>query len=241
MISLISSCPEEGKLFLRQLKKRSVKGGKFLYRGRIHGENVVYIISGMGKANAAHAATILLEKFSPRALILFGVGGAYPSSGLRVGDIAVAEKELYGDEGVMTRDGFQGTEFIGIPLTAKSGKKYFNEFLLDKELAGKALGALASIDQPPAGNIAVATGRFVTVSTCTGTRRRALYLNKRFGGICENMEGASVAHICTLYGVRMGEIRGISNIVEGRDRAKWDMRLAAENCQKIVMEVLKGL
>lgn len=241
MIALISSVPEEGKLFTRQLKKKSIVAGKLLHRGRIHEKNVVYIISGMGKANAAHAATILLERFSPDALVLFGVGGAYPSSGLNVGDIAVAEKELYGDEGVMTGDGFQGTEFIGIPLAAKGGRKYFNEFPLDKELVGKALESLEFVSQPSAGSIAAGSGRFVTVSTCTGTRKRALELQKRFGGICENMEGAATAHICTLYGVRMAEIRGISNIVGVRDRATWDIRLAAEHCQKVVMEVLKGL
>jgi futalosine hydrolase len=241
MIALMSSVPEEGKLLIRQLKKKSVVAGKPLYRGRIRGEDVAYIISGMGKANAAHAATILIEQFSPRALILFGVGGAYPSSGLRTGDIAVAEEELYGDEGVATRDGFQGTEFMGIPLLRKGGRKYFNEFLLDKELVGKALGSLASVVQPSAGSIAAGSGRFVTVSTCTGTRKRALELQKRFGGICENMEGAAVAHICTLYGTPMAEIRGISNIVEDRDRNKWDIRQAAENCQRVVMEVVKKL
>jgi len=241
MIALISSVPEEGKLFTRQLKKKSIVAGKHLYKGRIHGGNVVYMVSGMGKTNAVHGATILLEKFSPSMLILFGVGGAYPSSGLRVGDIAVAEKELYGDEGVMTGDGFLGIEFIGIPLAVKGGKKYFNEFPLDKELAGKALGSLMSVTQPSAGSIAAGSGRFVTVSTCTGTRKRALELQKRFGSICENMEGAAVAHICTLYGTPMIEIRGISNIVGDRNSAKWDIRLAAENCQEVVMEVLKNL
>ena len=238
MISLISSSTEEGKLVMGQLKKKSVEGGKLLYSGNIHGKNVVYIISGMGKVNAAHAATILFEKFSPRVLILFGVGGAYPSSGLRVGDIAVAEKELYGDEGVITLEGFQGTHYMGIPLAETGRKKYFNEFVLDKELTGKAL---ESLGQPYAGSIAARSGKFITVSTCTGTRRRARELQRRFGGICENMEGAAAAHICALYGVRMGEIRGISNIVEDRDRTKWDIKLAAENCQKVVMNVLRAL
>lgn len=241
LIALISSVPEEGKLLHKQLKERTVVAGKAVYKGRMHGENVVYMVSGMGKTNAAHAATILIEKFSPRLLILFGVGGAYPSSGLRVGDIAVAEKEVYGDEGVMTGDGFQGTEFIGIPLAAKGRREYFNEFPLDSELVGKALGSLSSVVRPSAGSIAAGSGRFVTVSTCTGTRKRALELQKRFGAVCENMEGAAAAHICTLYGAPMTEIRGISNIVGDRDRRKWDIRLAAENCQQVVMEVLKNL
>jgi len=241
MIALISSVPEEGKLLIGRLKKKSVMAGKPLYGGRIQGKEVVYMISGMGKTNAAHAATFLIEKFSPETLILFGIGGAYPSSGLGVGDIAVAEKEVYGDEGVMNGDGFQGTQLIGIPLLKLGRRKYFNEFPLDKGLAGKALGYLAYVAQPSAGSIAAGLGRFVTVSTCTGTRKRAMELQKRFGAVCENMEGAAAAHICTLYGTPMVEIRGISNIAGDRDRSKWDIRLAAENCQRVVLELLKSL
>jgi nucleoside phosphorylase len=41
-----------------------------------------------------HAAT-LHRKFSPSAVINFGIGGAYPS-GAEIGDIAIADKEIYG-------------------------------------------------------------------------------------------------------------------------------------------------
>ncbi|MCG2813516.1 MAG: hypothetical protein L6245_02435, partial [Thermodesulfovibrionales bacterium] len=82
------------------------------------------------------------------------------------------------------------------------------------------------------------SGTFVTVSTATGTGRRAREIEKRFDAICENMEGAAVAHVCAMYGIPMLEIRGISNIVEDRDRSKWDVKTAAENCQKTVLTFL---
>jgi futalosine hydrolase len=239
MIGLISSVPEEGKLIMGCLKKRTEIAGKPLYRGAIGDTGVVYIISGMGKTNASHAATILLERFSPDSVILFGVGGAYPSSGLKLGDVAVAEKEFYGDEGVLTHDGFQGTEIIGIPLLKKGSKKYFNEFRLNKKLVKRAMDVIEqmTLAHPPKGGVKVKSGAFVTLSTCTGTRTRALELKKRFGAICENMEGAAVAHICASYGTPMIEIRGISNIVEDRVRDRWNMPRAAENCQRAVLEV----
>ena len=98
-----------------------------------------------------------------------------------------------------------------------------------------------------ASRITIKTGTFVTVSTVTGTDKRARELEKRFsassasggGAICENMEGAAVAHVCAMYGIPMLEIRGISNIVEDRDRSKWDIKTAAENCQKAVFVLLK--
>jgi futalosine hydrolase len=239
MIALISSVPEEGKLLIRQLKKTPVVAGKPLYGGRIQGGEVIYMISGIGKVNAAHAATVLIETFSPGMIVLFGVGGAYPSSRLKVGDVVAAEKEVYGDEGVQGKKGFQGIDAIGIPLAKRGRKNFFNEFPLDARLVGAAKNGIGlathqSVTDVPAGT-------FVTVSACTGTKRRANELETRFKGICENMEGASVAHICTLYGVPLVEVRGISNIVEDRNRGKWNIRLAAENCQKAVIELLKCL
>jgi futalosine hydrolase len=241
MIALMSAVPEEGYSIIKQLKKKSVMGAKPVHQGVLHGKKAVYIISGMGKTNAAHAATILMERFSPRILIVLGVGGAYPSAGLSVGDIVVAEKEVYGDEGVLLKDDFHGTEFMGIPLLKKGRKKYFNEFRLDTMLVKKVLEAPLGIRHHASRVAKVRAGTFVTVSTCTGTGKKALELERRFGALCENMEGASVAHVCAMYDTPVIEIRGISNIVSDRDKDKWDIRLAAANCQEAVMELLKNL
>ena len=241
MTGLISSVPDEGKLLIEQLKRKSFAGGKTVYRGSINDGEVVYIISGMGKTNAAHAATVLIEKYSPDLVILFGVGGAYPSAGLKVGDIAIAGEEIYGDEGVLDREGFHGTEFTGIPLLKKGRKRYFNKFPLDKTLAARAVEASGLVTRYSSPVTVVKSGAFVTVSTCTGTRKRALQIRKHSNAICENMEGASVAHICAMYGKPLIEIRGVSNIVEDRDRSKWNIRLAAENCQGALTELLKTI
>jgi len=241
MIALLSSVREEGKLLTSELGKKSVIAGKPLYKGRIGDRQVVYMISGMGKTNAAHAATILIEKFSPDLVILFGAGGAYPSTGLKVGDIVVAGEEIYGDEGVLDKNGFHGTEYIGIPLLKKKARRYFNRFLLERELAAKALKSSNRVTCHLSRVTAVKTGAFVTVSTCTGTGKRARELEKRFGAICENMEGAAVAHICTLYGTPMIEIRGISNIAGQRDKSQWNIKLAGENCREVLMELLRSL
>lgn len=241
MIALISSVPEEGNLLFKQPKKESFIAGKPVCQGILHDKDVIYTISGMGKTNAAHAATILLETFSPKILVVLGIGGAYPSAALALGDIVVAEKEVYGDEGVMLKDDFHGTEFMGFPLLKKGRKKYFNEFLLHKMLVKKAFEAAQRTRHQASRIPKVRTGTFVTVSTCTGTGKRALELEKRFGALCENMEGAAVAHVCAMYGTPMIEIRGISNIVGDRDKDKWNVRLAATNCQETVKELLKNL
>jgi len=235
--------PLEGRVILRHLgkTKRRVSYGLVLYKGKIDSKSIVYITSGIGKTNASHGATTLIEKFSPSIIINFGVGGAYPSSCLKTGDIAVAEKEIYGDEGVLFKDGFEGVKTIGIPFLKKGRKKYFNEFPLDKRLREKALECSTLVTRYSSPGIKIKSGPFLTLSTSTGTLKRAVALERRFHAICENMEGAAVAHICTHYGIPLVEIRGISNAVGNRDTKKWNVKLAAENCQEVVIELLRRL
>lgn len=241
-IGLISAVRAEGLFFINKLRHFPQKPDNQypFYRGRFCGKDIVYSISGIGKTNAARTATLMVQNHSLQLVINFGIGGAYPSSHLGIGDIVVAEKEVYGDEGVLERDGFHGTEHLGIPLVKKGRKKYFNAFPLDKKYIRKTLHVSGPAQHSVPG-INLRTGTFVTVSACTGTRKRATELQNMFGAICENMEGAAVAHICTVYDVPMIEIRGISNIVDTRDTKKWNIRRASENCQRFIFRFLESL
>lgn len=227
-IGLISAVPFEAASFIEKLKGKPLQGKHVT--GRLGRNPVVYVASGIGVANAAHAATLLVERFSPRLIINFGIGGAYPSSGLKQGDIAVAEKEVYADAGLLLKEGFYGMEAIGIPLFTRGKRRYFNEFPMDKGLLRAALKITGA-----------SSGVFLTVSASTGTLKRALELKRRYNGLCENMEGASVAHISALYGVPMLELRGISNMVGDRETRGWDKDTASKRCQAAVLEVLGRL
>jgi futalosine hydrolase len=78
---------------------------------------------------------------------------------------------------------------------------------------------------------------FITVNTCTGDESAARDLVKRTGGAVESMEGAAIAHVARLYGIPMGEVRGISNPVGNRDRATWRVREAAVAAQEELLRV----
>ncbi|RPI38050.1 MAG: futalosine hydrolase [Nitrospiraceae bacterium] len=234
-IGIMASVISEGTLFSSTFKAagKSLPRHPVCYSGTIAGNRVIFGISGMGKTNAAHAVTVLIERFSPSCIVNFGIGGAYPSSGLKVGDIAVAAKEIYADEGVLLKDGLHSLKVTGIPLLKIRGRSYFNEFPVDRRLSRQALKASGSVAH-------CRSGVFLTVSACTGTGKRAQELVEKFNPLCENMEGAAVAHICRLYGIPFVEIRGISNTVEDRDKGKWDVALASENCQKAVIQFLES-
>ncbi len=233
-IGLIVAVPLEGNRIVRRLRGRPLKssGSLIWHIGRLGGAEIAFVVSGVGKTNAAHAATVLIQNYSPSLVVNFGIGGAYPSSELEPGDIAVASREVYADEGVLLKSGFQTLQYIDMPILNIGRRRYFNEFPLDTGLVEQMM------DAATAAGFRAREGTFATVSTCTGTRERAEEISKRFGAICENMEGAAVAHSCLIYGIPFVEVRGVSNIAEERDTSKWEIREASASCQKTVIEFI---
>jgi futalosine hydrolase len=182
----------------------------------------------MGKTNAAQALTAVLEHFSIRGVIGFGVAGAYRGSGLDVGRIALASAQHYGDEGVDTPHGWMSCAGIGIPLLENADARLFNEFPVDT--AGLAVAAEVLTDS--------IAGPFVTVSTCSGTTARGAELADRYGAICETMEGAAYSHVAAHYGVPYLEVRGVSNLVEDRDLTRWRLEPAAAASAEAVTAII---
>lgn len=203
---------------------------KFFYQGEIHSNiPVIACVCGVGKVNAAYGATIMLEKFKVDKVYTIGIGGAYPSSGLRIEDIVIAEKEIYGDEGLALKNSFHTLEEIQLPLIECNSVKYYNEF---KMYIPQELKSFKK------------KGNFVTLSSCTGSLTKAYVLEQKFNALCENMEGAAIAHICTLYGKPNVEIRGISNIINERTSeplSRQDLIRASHKVQEFFIEFCRNL
>ena len=234
-ILITASVENELSLLIRALNASPVGdySPRPVWKGASPSGAVYLALTGIGKVNAATVSTLLLEKLRPRLLVSTGCGGAYLGSGLAVGGLAVATAEIYGDEGVLTVDGWHNLEIIGIPSVERKGNRYSNEFPLSMQAAEKVFHFAKSLELP------VRRGKFVTVSTCSGTSSRGNELFSRFGGICENMEGAATAHVALLYDTPFLEVRGISNMVEDRDISKWDIPRSVEMVQRFLLRSLE--
>ena len=235
MIALLSSMSFESDLLHSVLKKvrKTEVAGKKVHRGILSELDVLLLNTGIGKVNAAFAATAAVENYPIVKIINMGVGGAYQGAGMGVGDVAVASKEIFGDEGVITSNGWRDMSEIGIPVLQKGRRKYFNEFplpTLPKDFFNAQEHIVSGIK----------TGPFVTVGSASGTLKRAKDLEKKFNGICENMEGAAISQVCAIYGIPMIEVRGISNMVGIRDKRRWKLKEASDNCQKVVLNLLES-
>ena len=169
------------------------------------------LVTGVGPVNAAIALTRRMARGDVDQVVCCGVGGAYPGSGLAVGDVVCARTEQFGDLGAETPDGFLD--------------------LVDLEFADGAERRFALDLFPVARRV-----HFVTCSTCTGTDARAARIAQRTGGAVESMEGAAVVQVARTFGVPVGEVRGISNTVGNRDRASWRLAEAAAAAQEALVQ-----
>ena len=190
-----------------------------LLRERLAGRrDVKVVVTGVGPVNAAHATTLAIVEEKPDAIIVCGVGGAYPTSGLKVGDVVSASVEIYGDLGAQSPSGFLDMKALGFPVIV-TPTVLFNELPMQIFPTPRCV-------------------RFVTVSTCTGTESVAHQIASRTNGAVENMEGAAVAHVAHLHGIPVGEVRGISNLVTNRDVKSWKMKEAAVAAQEALISWL---
>ena len=213
---------------------RQTAGGIPVWEVDAGGGSVILAVTGMGKINAAAATAVLIERHAPSLVINTGCAGAFPESCLVVGDLALAMAEVCADEGALTPAGWLSLEGIGIPAVERKGKRYFNEFPLSLAVAERAVHLATSLGIP------LTRGKFLTVSTCSGTGERGRELYGRYGALCENMEGAAVAQVALRYGIDCLEVRGISNLVEDRDPSRWDIPLAVERAQRFLLKFISA-
>ena len=206
--------------------KTEQHAGKTVIVGNLCGWRCTLLHTGIGSVNAAHALTCQLEGQLPDLVIQFGIGGAYVPTGLPIQSVVLATEEIYGDVGVVTPNGWKPADEIGIPLV-HGDPPHFNRFPLDSRLVATAAEICGA-----------QCGPFVTVSQCSGVQAVGDALHARFNALCESMEGAAAAHICTLYNVPFLEVRGISNLVEDRDPTRWDIPGAADAAQSAVIKII---
>ena len=240
-LALMAALPSEGELLLSTLQDKQIilKGDFEIHTGKIAGNQVHLAFSGLGKINAAAAAATILESFPVSRLWMWGSAGAYPRTDVELNELALASEEILGDEGVATLSSWQPLDVIGIPLAQTAEGPIFNRIPVDR-LELERARRLLSEWQPDSAAAQIHEGTFVTVSGVSGSLAQARLLGDRFGALCENMEGAAVAHVCLRYQVVFLELRGLSNWAGDRNKKKWKLARALDNCQKAVLYLLEN-
>ena len=185
-------------------------------------------VLGIGKTSAAmHLAMALRTMESARAVLLFGIAGAFPTrhrttaAVVRPGSLCVVGSDRFGDEGTETPTGFQDLNSL------KLGD--CGPFPANPRMAQQAAAALGA-----------PIVRGVTTSTCSGTEASSQRLARRSGADIETMEGAAVGFVCRQLEVPLLHIRAISNWTGDRDRGEWNLGVSVAIAQRALRRLVQG-
>lgn len=183
---------------------------------------------GVGKvASAVRLQQLLARRDEIGAVVLFGIVGAFPDrhretpSSLGIGDVVVVREDRFGDEGVVTPDGFLD---LGAMRLGDVGPFAADRRLLD--------AAVARLGVPPV------TG--VTVSSCSGRDHESAAMHARSGADVESMEGAAVAFVCRQHELPLLQLRAVSNWTGDRDQGGWRLGDAVASVQRAVRALWHG-
>jgi len=249
-IGIMSALPQENEAILRTLENpKSIRiGNQEFVTGKIASHNVVLVVSGMGKVNAAMSAQKLISEFKVKMIVFSGVAGAV-NPALSVGDVVLANAAFQSDFGFLGsvwsvhRPGHLPEIGLGdadasllylLEHAALDFKKIQNE-LSAVQLAKVPVNE--SWHQPALRIGVVATGdQFIANSS------KKLELRK-LGADAVEMEGASVAQVCESSNVPLVLLRFISDHAEDESHIDFQkfFPVVAENGSLLVQCLVKSI
>jgi adenosylhomocysteine nucleosidase len=227
-IAVLTAIPEEIAAFGAHFTEtgRETVAGIAIHHGTLDGRGVVLAEAGIGKVNAALAASILFDRFRCGGIVFSGVAGGVDPN-LSVGDLVIADQVIQHDYGAMVQGALE---------VYRAGALPFPEFRGDVALkANPALiaGAREALDGAQFGTIL--TGDYYL--GCGQTRER---LFSSFGGKAVDMESAAVAQVAAAFGAPWLIIRALSDLA-GEDSRLDFQAFAREAARTAAAAVLKSL
>src|SRR5262245_25785130 len=78
----------------------------------------------------------------------------------------------------------------------------------------------------------------ITVNTVHGNPRSIAAVAERFKPQIESMEGAAFMYACLVHGVLFAAVRAVSNVVERRNRASWNLHGALRSLEQASLHIL---
>lgn len=244
-VGVLCALPQELAFLIDNLDHDATHeaAGMQFHAGRLDGREVVLAKAGMGKVNAAIAATMLIERFNARLVVFSGVAGGLDPQ-LSIGDVVIADHVVQHDAGYAGEDGFVTYQAGHLPFfnpTDQFGHAADQMLLMSVQaaLADLALAPLSrsagGCDQPPA----LHYGRVLTGDLFVNNDAVRERLFRDFGGAAVEMEGAAMAQACAAFGVPWLVIRALSDLAG--HQSHFDFHIFAEEVAHSSALILRRL
>lgn len=196
------------------------------FKGKINSTDCILVESGVGKVNAARTTQIMMDYFKIEYIINIGTAGA-ASNMLNVTDVVIADKLCQYDFDV-SPIGYKKGEIMDLGLY----------FYSEKTLLQKCQSIMQSLDKNNSYKVHVGTiasaDKFCTDPVI------AKSVNEEFNALCVEMEGASIAQVCTLNNTPFIVIRSISDSPNGNNGIDFQeyLSISSKRCATFLKELL---
>ena len=240
MIGILCAIPEELAALEAQLdvgREPELHGPTRVWRGRHGGRDVALALSGIGKVNAAAAATLLLSTCGAQTLIFSGVaGGLNPAH--PVGSVLLGERLGIHDYGIVSGRRFTPTAYGVIPIGAP-------RLEAAPPVPADVRRTLVRLRETMAGRLdhPVELGAILTADhflNCAATRDE---LRLGFGADAVDMESGAVSEIANAWGAPLYVIRTLSDLAGDDSHLSFEelVHIAAANSAACVAGLLELL
>lgn len=213
--ALVAALHDElaGVLSLMPDEQRQWVGGREFWVGHLHGQEVVAVLSGIGKVAAATTATILIGHFGVNRIVFTGVAGGL-GAGVRVGDVVLARSLLQHDMDASPlfprhevpgygRGRFEAHGHLADALELASMRMIGT---VPQRLAPDAVATFGLQAPRLHQGLLISGDRFVaTTAECQALQRELP------DALAVEMEGAAFAQVCHDFGIPLAVVRTISD------------------------------
>ncbi len=188
-------------------------GGRECWVGHLHGQDVVAVLSGVGKVAAATTATLLIERFKVQRIVFTGVAGGL-GPGVKVGDVVLARSFLQHDMDASPLFPRHEVPFYGRSrFDADAGLADALELACERMLQSlpeqmdtATVGAFGLHAPRLHQGLLISGDRFVATTAESQALQRELP-----DALAVEMEGAAFAQVCHDFGVPLAVVRTISD------------------------------
>lgn len=224
-LGIIAAMEQEIKVLTHQLTdmKQTVIANQKIYEGTIDQIEVVLVQSGIGKVNAAIAATLLIGQFKADSIINTGSAGGI-GEGLTVGDLVISTELIYNDADARAF----GYVYGQIPQMPERYKA-------DDKLVSVIQEAASSSNWP------IKNGLIVTGDSFISNKERINEIKNHFTeALVTEMEGAAIAQTCYQFGVPFAVVRAVSDVADEEASISFDefIDLAGKKSAEMVLKFI---
>ncbi|MBO5137739.1 MAG: 5'-methylthioadenosine/adenosylhomocysteine nucleosidase [Spirochaetaceae bacterium] len=202
MIGIIVAMEAEMETFSAKIQRCMefvIKGRKF-QQGILFGKEVVLVVCGIGKVNAAITTQLLISNFAVEKIIHTGVAGGLASE-LLPGDVVVATALVQHDF---------DTSAFGDPKGLVAGFDSV-DMLPDTQLSAELYNACQKVISSDNEKWKVLQGRIATGDQFIASKEKSLSIRDNFNAAACEMEGAAVAQAALINQLPFAVLRAISD------------------------------